>query len=352
MDSRVFFKGIYRGIAILILLILLGNIPYVTKPILNVIFIIGIPILLGGFLYYLLRPLLRVINKILKNKTLAIIISFLIVILMLSVLFFFGGSIIYQEIRKLIIYFTKNIETTKIINDIANTDKLDFLKDFGIQEKIIQFSQNAISKISRYNYIGAFSSITNTFVMVILIPFILFYFLKDDEKIKESFLKFFSESKKEEINMILEQIDNELALYINGQVLVAFVLGILMFIGYIVIGLPNALGLSIIAMVSSLIPVVGTTMGFIPALFISLSVSISTVIKLFIVLIIAQQLEGNLVRPFIQGDKLKIHPLIVVFVIIASILLFGVLGAIYAVPVYVVFRVIARNKIEVFKKDD
>jgi predicted PurR-regulated permease PerM len=67
------------------------------------------------------------------------------------------------------------------------------------------------------------------------------------------------------------------------------------------------------------------------------------VVKLFIVLAIAQYLEGNLIRPFIQEDKLNIHPLIVLFVVLNSILLFGVLGALFAVTAYAVTRILVKN---------
>ena len=139
---------------------------------------------------------------------------------------------------------------------------------------------------------------------------------------------------------LLLDIDENLQVYIGGRLLVVLVLGLLTFTGYLIVGLPNALILAIIAAITSIIPIIGPIIGILPAIFIALTVNLILTLKVLIVMIIVQQLEGNVIQPNIQGGRLNIHPLVVIFLVIIYILLFGFLGALFAVPSYVVFRVV------------
>ncbi|AGB41302.1 putative permease [Halobacteroides halobius DSM 5150] len=343
-----FFKIAHGTILVLLIFFLGGQIPYLMKPLSKGLSIVILPLLLGGFLYYLLRPLVRFLATNIKSKSLAIIITILIVMLFFTIVIYFGGSIISDEIQKLINYISLNYDDAR--ENIQKLIKLggghlNFLNQFKIQDRAISFMQKLLGEVSNYNFMGVFSSLTNIGTITILIPFVVFYLLKDDERISRFILSFFKGEKKAQAKQILEEIDQVLAVYISSQLIVAFILGLLMFIGYLIIGLPNALALSLIAMIGSLIPVLGLMIAFIPTVLIAITNSWLMVIKLIIVLIITQQLEGNLIRPLVQGDRLNIHPLIVLFLVLISVLLFGILGALFAVPAYAVMRVIIRHAV-------
>jgi predicted PurR-regulated permease PerM len=122
-------------------------------------------------------------------------------------------------------------------------------------------------------------------------------------------------------------------------------LGLVMFIGFLIIGLPNALALALIAMIMSLVPIIGPFFGSLPAVFVALTNSWVLFLGVLIIIVIAQYLEGNLIRPLVQGKRLEIHPLIVLFVVLSGVYLFGFIGALTAVPVYVVARLIYKRKV-------
>ncbi|GAB6098392.1 AI-2E family transporter [Halanaerocella petrolearia] len=349
MFSGKFFKVAYGIILILLIIFLGGQIPYVMKPLSKGVSIVVFPLLLGGFLYYLLRPLVQFLTTKINYKSLAILITFLVVITLSVTVIYFGGSIISNEIQKLINYISLNYDdATENLRKIIRLGggHLNFLNQFNIQERVMSFIENLLGEISNYNFMGVFSSLTNIGTIMVLIPFVVFYLLKDDRRIYRFILSFFAGDKKEDVREILHEVDQVLAIYIGSQLIVAFILGVLMFIGYLIIGLPNALALALIAMLGSLIPVLGLTIAFIPTALIAITNSWLMVVKLIVVLIITQQLEGNLVRPIIQGDRLNIHPLIVLFLVLISVLLFGVLGALFAVPAYAVIRVIIRHSVD------
>ncbi len=341
-----FFKISYGIILILIILFLIGQIPYVINPLMKVLTIVLLPLLLGGFLYYLLRPLARTLNEKVDDKRLSIVITFLIIITLISLIVFFGGSIIYTEVKRLIDYSFANYDSIiQNVNSILQLGdgKLSFLNQFNLHERLISFSESILRGVTEYNFTSAFSSLTNFGMILLLTPIVLFYLLKDDDQIYQVILYCIPKAKQKRAIEVLEEVDNVLASYIGGQLIVAFILGIFMMFGYLIIGLPNAIALALIAMITSLIPIVGPTLGILPALFITLSTNLMMVVKLAIVLSISQYLEGNLVRPLVQGEKLHIHPLIVLFIVLIAILLFGVLGALLAVPAYAVGRILLKE---------
>ncbi|MGM0502491.1 MAG: AI-2E family transporter [Bacillota bacterium] len=353
MIQSKFFKVAYGIILILAIIFLMGQIPYVIEPLSTVLSILIIPLLLGGFFYYLFRPIVRFFTAKFNNKTTAVIVTCSLVIAFIAIVIFFGGSIIHSQIKELISYFSSNYDITyqntkDTFNEIikASNGRLDFLTKFDFQERITVFAQQVLNKISSHNFMGTFSSLTNLATIIILIPFVIFYLLKDDEKIKQNLvvgINRFYNGSPEKLEELLLQIDKVLSDYIGSQLIVAFILGVITFVGYLVISLPNAFVLALVAMVTSLIPILGPTLGILPAIFIAITIDFWMLIKVIAVLAVAQYLEGNLVRPVVQGGKLDIHPLIVLFVVLISVLLFGVLGALFAVPIYAVIRVLVRS---------
>ena len=172
----------------------------------------------------------------------------------------------------------------------------------------------------------------------------LFYLLKDDQKIFDNFIKIVPESKKRKVEKLAEEVDQLLSIFISSQLVVAFFLGLVMFIGFLIIGLPNAVALSFIAMITSLIPIIGPFFGSLPAAFVAITNSWALFLGVLIIILVAQYLEGNVIRPLVQGKRMEIHPIVVLFVVLSGVYLFGFIGALTAVPLYAVLRLLFRKK--------
>lgn len=346
--NNKFFKISFGIILILIILILLNQVTFFIRTFRIVTSLFIIPMLLGGFLYYLLRPIVEFLTHYLKYRGIAIFISFVLIITLIVFIVYFGGNIITEQTRNLINQFseyyyseTPTPEGDNIFFEVG-TQIMEYLERFNIQERLSTFLENLID-IVRNNIFGIFTTLTNIGTVIVLIPFVVYYLLKDDQHMKDSLLAYFPEEKRKHMDKILEKVDATLSKYIRGQVLVALMLGILTYIGFIIIGLPNALILSAIVMVTSFIPFLGPILGILPAIFIGISQSFIMVLQIIIVLIIVQQIEGNIIQPRVQGRRLKIHPLIVIFMVLIFITLFGFIGALYAVPAYAVARVLVHE---------
>lgn len=343
MFKSKFFKVAYSIILILLILFLWKQVNFIYEPLNSVLALLLTPLLISLFFYYLLRPLVRFLMKYLRYKSLAILISFLVITLIIITISFFGGSIIQKQVKDLTHLFSNYY--VSIRNSLRNADNellLHYIEKYKIEEKLSSFVGSVFMGI-RNNFFGFFSKITNIGTIIILIPFILYYFLKDDQSIYHSFIGLLPTKIRKLGGVVLTETDQTLAQYITGQLMVALILGILSFIGYIIIGLPNALILALIIMVTSFIPFIGAILGALPAVLIGITSSFSLALKAVIVLIVVQQLEGNLITPRLQGSRLQIHPLIVILVVMAFVNVFGFLGALFAVPSYVVIRVLYRE---------
>ncbi len=340
MLSNKTFKILTHIILILIIIFLVGKIEVFMNHFKHILSIVLIPLLMGGFLYYIFRPIVRNLEKIIKNKILAIIITYILIVFFISLLLFYSGNVIQTQIQNLISQSSNFYNSAwENINKLFTTSLLENLK---FEDKLASFADKLLKNIEN-NLVQFFSAITNIGTILILIPFVLFYFLKDDKQIFQNIIKIFPADKQDFIRKLLLDIDSNLQVYISGRLLVVLVLGILTFTGYLIVDIPNALILTIIAAITSLIPIIGPVIGILPAIFIALTVNLLLTLKVLIVMLIVQQLEGNVIQPNIQGGRLHIHPLIVIFLVIIFILLFGFLGALFAVPAYVVFRVIVSN---------
>jgi predicted PurR-regulated permease PerM len=150
---------------------------------------------------------------------------------------------------------------------------------------------------------------------------------------------------------MLDDVDKTLSAYIIGQAIIALTIGILMYIGYLILGLNYALILAVFAMVTAFIPILGAFIGVIPAVLVGLTVNPLMALKVLILMIIVQQLEGNLISPQIIGKRLNIHPLTFIIILLAAASLFGFIGMLIAVPVYAVCKIIGKKIYEIYRMD-
>jgi predicted PurR-regulated permease PerM len=123
----------------------------------------------------------------------------------------------------------------------------------------------------------------------------------------------------------------------------------MLFIGYLIIGLDYALILSLIAIVFTTIPFVGPFLAIAPAILVALSNSPFMVLKVVIVFIIVQQMESNFISPQIIGQRLNIHPLTIILLLLVAGSLYGLIGLILATPLYALSKVLIENLYKIYQ---
>ena len=150
---------------------------------------------------------------------------------------------------------------------------------------------------------------------------------------------------RKDFHDLLEKMSVQVGSYIQGQIIVSFCIGLLLFIGYSIIGLKYALVLASIAAVTSVVPYLGPTIAISPAIVIAIITSPLMLLKLAVVWTLVQFFEGHFISPNVMGKTLKIHPLTIIF-----ILLMGIVGVIIGIPLYAVLKVLVSHIFMLFKR--
>lgn len=342
-----FFKYASGTILILTIIFLAGKIDYFLWPFQKIITAIFFPLVISGLLYYIMRPFVHFFAKYI-NKTMSILLVFSIFITAGYVFFQFSSTTISEQVQQLSTQFPEKVE--KLSDQSKSVGGHMFGRESiqTLDRKINLYSQTVFHLIEK-NMLNILSIITNIATILAMVPFILFYLLRDDEKIRPHLLNYLPENRVEEGNRILLDIDKTLSVYIVGQMLIALSDGIFLYIGFIIIGLHNSLILALFAMLMTIVPFIGPIIGIIPAVLVAVLQSPFMVFKVILVALIAQQLDGNLVTPKVMGSRLELHPLTVIFLLLLAGSMYGFIGILIAIPLYSVIKVTLKNLIKFYK---
>ena len=195
-----------------------------------------------------------------------------------------------------------------------------------------------IESIPRYA-----SGVLSVVSVAALVPVFTFFYLADGHLIQKSLLRLAPNRYFEMFVLLSDKIMGAVQAFIRGQLIDALSVGVMTSIGLAVIGLPYFLVIGIIAGFGNLIPYLGPVIGFIPA-FIVLLVSpagFSTIglIKILIVFVMVQFLEGTFVYPIAVGKSVNLHPLVVIIGVTVGGILGGVVGMLIVIPIICVMKV-------------
>ncbi|WP_171051726.1 AI-2E family transporter [Alteribacter natronophilus] len=175
--------------------------------------------------------------------------------------------------------------------------------------------------------------------LLIVIPFIVFYLLKDIRLIYKTVWYFTPERWRGEGKQLMHDVDESLGNYIRGQILVCIGVGIVSFAGFWLIGLPYASLIATFIAITNIIPYFGPFIGAVPALAVALTVNLQTALLVIGVVLVVQVIEGNILGPLIVGRSLHMHPVLIIFALVVGGELAGVIGLIAAVPLLAVVKV-------------
>ena len=170
-------------------------------------------------------------------------------------------------------------------------------------------------------------------------PVILYYLLKDGNKVIPSITRVFPTRSRHKISVMLHEMNQQVSSYIRGQILVAICVGVTYTIGYSIIALPYGVTIGMIAGVLTIIPYIGSIIGLSIALVIAFVTSPSIALQVLLVFVIEQLIESRLLQPLILGSSLKMHPVTILVILLAAGKMFGLTGLLIAVPVYAVIKV-------------
>ncbi len=362
-----FFQRVLNNKAVTSLLIILlsliiiqvfTQIAYLFSPITQFLNFIAFPIIGTIILFYLLAPIINKLDQRGINKRVSIFGLFVVIILLIV----WGVSFLVPIIQNQIETFMENLPAymdtlEKMVAEapfIPSAEALfpnisTYLESFDltvITEQINPILTSTFGSLG--SVIGTITQLATGFVMI---PILLYYILVDGERIPNTILHHIPTRYRITARRIMYRGNYQVSQYIRGQILVALIVGLLFGIGYTIIGLDYGVTLAVISAMLNVIPYLGSFIAVVPALIIGLLTSPLMFVKVIIVLVIEQTIEGRIISPQILGNSMKIHPVTILLILVGAGHTFGLTGVILGVPGYAIIKVIVSELYNVFREE-
>ncbi|MDA9428748.1 UPF0118 membrane protein YrrI [Enterococcus mundtii 1A] len=337
------------------LILVSSKISFVFQPIGTFFSTLFAPVLIAGFLYYILNPIVGLLMKTKMKRIWAVAIVLLLLVAALIWILLSVIPSLVQQISSLASNtpnFIRQVETW--LGEVA---QWSVFKDVDINKYFEQLDisygtiiQQFLSGLS--NSLGSIvGTIASATIVIITAPFILFYMLKDGEKLVPNIKRFFPEKRREQIVELLGQLNKTLANYISGQAIECLFVGTFTFLGYFALGVDYAFLFGVIAGLTNLIPYLGPYLGLAPAFLVTVFNDPFKALLCCVVVLIVQQLDGNIIYPNVIGKSLKIHPLTIIIVLLVAGNIAGLLGIFLGVPFYAICKTIISYVVKIVKED-
>lgn len=348
--------GLFMLILIGIVIFIFDQVSYIFKPFIIVFNTIVAPIIVSLILYYLFNPIVNLMERYNISRLWGVIILFLVIIGVISLAINLLIPVISSQIKTFGTNFLHYI--TKVNQFIDDITKYTVASNFysQIQDYLNSLAKKIPSMIS--DYFNGFGSkvkniaetVVNVGVVIVTTPFVLFFMLKDGHRFKDFSTKIVPPKFRKDYHDLLDKMSVQVGSYIQGQIIVSLCIGVLLFIGYSIIGLDYGLILACIAAVTSVVLYIGPTIAISPAIIIALITSPIMLLKLIVVWTAVQFIEGHFISPNIMGKTLQIHPLTIIFILLSAGNLLGVVGVILGIPAYAILKVLVSHLYFLYKR--
>ena len=325
----------------LIALALAGWLFYLLAPVLT-------PFIAAGLLAYMGDPLADRLQRLKLPRTVAVVVVFLGTFLSLALLVLLIGPLVKNQISALfqaLPEIARQVELVWLPNvlgwlDIAPGDDVGigaFLARYG--DMFGSWSGKILLGVGKSG--GALAAAV---LSLFLIPILTFYMLRDWDAFMLHLGALVPDSQRDTVLKLARETDESLSAFLRGQILVMLALATIYTIGLSLVGLKFAVAIGVVAGLVSFVPYLGFVFGIgLAGLTVALEPNplwnLAGVVATFT---IAQMIEGSLLTPKLVGDRIGLHPVLVIFAIAAGGQLFGFFGILLALPAAAVLSVLVR----------
>lgn len=274
-----------------------------------------------------LRPLVEFLERWKFPRALAIAVTYLAVIGIFATLIASMLQPLTQESTRLIAALPK---LTEQLFNVADIDKSVF------QQGLTTLSKNILSV--------TFAAFDN-FVTFIFLLVVTFYLLLERDNLESRVASLFP-GKEERLKRLIVRIEDKLGAWLRGQLILSLIIGLLSYIGLVLLNIPYALPLAVVAAIMEVIPVIGPIISALPAVLLALTISPISSVGVVAMYFIIQQMENHLIVPQVMKRAVGLNPLVVILAIAIGSRLLGIAGALLAVPIAVVLQIMVTEVIE------
>jgi len=320
---------------------------YIEKAILT-------PFILAAIFAYVFNPIVNFFSNRLKlPRTFSVLIIYLVII---SIVILSGVTLskrVMEESSELGSQAAKITQTAKTqinsLPDWAKPTVNDALKTF---ENTKTFPYTSVFSV----FPKAFTGIIN----LIIFLFAAFYFLKEGKNMFEKALTFVPNDYKVEVEILIRRINSVLGKYLRGQVFLVFFVSLVLFILLSILGVKFALILAVFSGFAEIVPIIGPIVAAVVAATVAFFGGtanfglspVQLIIGVVIVYTVVRQAQDYFVTPYIMGKITELHPLIILFAVIAGEHIAGIMGLILAVPVAGMIKIIFEYSLDKINSQD
>ncbi|MCK9424793.1 MAG: AI-2E family transporter [Ignavibacteriaceae bacterium] len=325
----------------LLLLLVLPLLFFLIYYLLDVLILLALSVLLA----FIFDPIINFLEKNSFKRLHAILFVFLIFSLLGLGIYSYIIPAILKQTNAL--FLKLNVETIKSQFSLFE-DHMQTLFPFATKDVITRQVEKLSTGMLENLFKQVSPFLTNIFsflAVIIILPFTTFFILRDRIQIIKGVVSVLPNRYLEMSYTVIKKVTQQLGRYVRGWMLDALFIGLACGLSFQLIGVDNALALGALAGVGHLIPYFGPIIGGIPALLISFlqygDFSKAPIIILFLLIIYA--LDNGIVQPFIFSKSVNMHPLMIIFLIIAGGQLYGVLGMLIAIPTATVIKTASKE---------
>jgi predicted PurR-regulated permease PerM len=186
-------------------------------------------------------------------------------------------------------------------------------------------------------YITLAAKVVFTAIVILVLAF---YWALDGPRTIQSFLLLVPQDLRESISELISAMETKVGYYIAGQGILCLVIGIMALLAYLLMGLPNALVLALMAGVLEAIPMIGPLLGAMPAALVALSIAPDKLVWVIVATVVIQQLENSLLVPRVMSKAVGVNPFVTLLSLFAFSSLFGIAGALMAIPIAAIIQLL------------
>ena len=279
-----------------------------------------------------------------NRRNLAVCISFVIFILLLVATFYFVFRPLVREIASFLATLPEIVADLQMrLLEFLSTNQNQYL---ALPAKVKDVINQGAEKVFAFT-VAQLNSLLNilfgvgpVLVQAVLIPFLVYYFLRDRESLLAGTISMFPIRKRHQIEGLFRESAIMLSRYVQGQLLVCAITGTLVFAGTSLLGVKYPLVLGVLAFLLETVPYIGPFLAFIPAVVLGASVSSELALKVMGFYLFVSFLENYIIVPKIMGKVVKTHPIVILLGMMLAANWFGLIGMMLAVPAMAVLRIL------------
>ncbi|MDP1721865.1 MAG: AI-2E family transporter [Candidatus Gottesmanbacteria bacterium] len=255
----------------------------------------------------------------------------LTILLIYGIVFGFFGVSFAGTIPTLVIQSTKFVqELPTFLEKVLPYWNIDAR---SLSQQIAPISENIV-KLT----VGIFSNLLTTLTVLVF----TFYFLLERRKVEDMLVNTMGEEAADRIIRTLKEVESRLGAWVNGQLFLMILIGVLVYLGLTLLHVEFALPLAIIAGVLEIVPMIGPIVSAVPAVLVALTISPFLALSVVALYFIVQQVENNIFVPLVLKKSVGLSPIVTIFALMVGARLAGVVGAVLAVPVVLVLQSLLR----------